>query len=135
MMQEKGREIMVSKITKEKVEAAKNFIEQRYFNMLQLEQQKKEYWDLLNKKMSELGISENQQDNMKKQINHEEALQLRQQRKKLSIYDFKPLRIIGKGAFGEVRLCQWKNSSEPVAVKKLKKSQMIYKNKVMQSRE
>jgi len=72
--------------------------------------------------MSQLGLSQPQQERLKTQINHDEAVQLRQDRKKLSIYDFKPIRIIGKGAFGEVRLCQWKNNSEPVAVKKLKKS-------------
>lgn len=53
----------------------------------------------------------------------------------MSILDFKPVKIIGKGAFGEVRLCKWSKIPEPVAVKKLKKSEMIYKNKVMQSRE
>ncbi len=36
--------------------------------------------------------------------------------------DFTPLKIIGKGAFGEVRLAKWNKTSEPVAVKKLKKS-------------
>ena len=45
------------------------------------------------------------------------------------------MRIVGKGAFGEVRLCRWGQSPAPVAVKKLKKSEMIFKNKVMQSRE
>lgn len=59
---------------------------------------------------------------------------LRQDRKKLTILDFKSVKIIGKGAFGEVRLCKWNKISEPVAVKKLKKSEMIFKNKVMQSR-
>jgi serine/threonine kinase 38 len=43
--------------------------------------------------------------------------------------------VIGKGAFGEVRLCKWVKNGEPVAVKKLKKSEMIFKNKVVQSRE
>lgn len=61
---------------------------------------------------------------------------MREDRKKITIFDFKPVKIIGKGAFGEVRLCKWnKNATEPVAVKKLKKSEMIFKNKVMQSRE
>lgn len=36
--------------------------------------------------------------------------------------DFTPLKIIGKGAFGEVRLCKWLKTAEPVAIKKLKKS-------------
>lgn len=60
---------------------------------------------------------------------------LRQERRKLSIFDFKPIKIIGKGAFGEVRLCKWHQNNDPVAIKKLKKSEMIVKNKVMQSRE
>lgn len=54
---------------------------------------------------------------------------------KLSIRDFPSVKIIGKGAFGEVRLCKWAKNGEPVAVKKLKKAEMIFKNKVVQSRE
>jgi hypothetical protein len=38
------------------VEAAKNFIELRYSKMIQQEQQKKEYWELLNQKMRTLGM-------------------------------------------------------------------------------
>lgn len=45
------------------------------------------------------------------------------------------MKIVGKGAFGEVRLCKWAKTGEPVAVKKLKKCEMIFKNKVVQSRE
>jgi len=103
--------------------------------MLQQEQQKKDYWEQLNQKMQTLGLSAFEQRELKKQINHEEAQQLREERKRITILDFKPVRIIGKGAFGEVRLCRWNKSNDPVAVKKLKKSEMIFKNKVMQSRE
>lgn len=38
------KDVTVSKLTREKVEAAKNFIEQRYSKMIQVEQQKREYW-------------------------------------------------------------------------------------------
>ena len=82
-----------------------------------------------------LGISVNQQEEIKKKVLHEEAEILRQERIKLSIRDFPSVKIVGKGAFGEVRLCKWVKTGEPVAVKKLKKSQMIFKNKVVQSRE
>ena len=44
------------------------------------------------------------------------------ERTKINILDFVPVKIIGKGAFGEVRLCKWEKNGEPVAVKKLKKS-------------
>ena len=40
-MTDKYKDLTVSKTTKEKVEAAKNFIEQRYSKMLHLEQQKR----------------------------------------------------------------------------------------------
>ncbi len=43
--------------------------------------------------------------------------------------DFESIAIIGRGAFGEVRLCRSKNG-ELVAVKKMKKEEMIKKNQV-----
>lgn len=42
--------------------------------------------------------------------------------------DFEPLKIIGRGAFGEVRVCRNKKTNEIVAIKKMKKNEMIQKN-------
>ena len=47
---------------------------------------------------------------------------LRLRRRKLSVDDFQPLTIIGRGAFGEVLLCRKKDTGEVVAMKKLKKA-------------
>jgi serine/threonine kinase 38 len=55
---------------------------------------------------------------------------LRKKRTKISTRDFEPLSIIGKGAFGEVRICREKKSGEVVAIKRLKKKEMIKKNQV-----
>lgn len=44
--------------------------------------------------------------------------------------DFEPINIIGRGAFGEVRLCKWKKTNEVVTLKKMKKSEMVNKNQV-----
>jgi serine/threonine protein kinase len=49
-------------------------------------------------------------------------------RKKITVKDFEPLSIIGRGAFGEVRICKYKETGEVVAMKKMKKSEMLYKN-------
>ena len=49
-------------------------------------------------------------------------------RKKVTAKDFNPIKIIGRGAFGEVRLCKWLETEEIVAVKKMKKHEMINKN-------
>jgi serine/threonine protein kinase len=49
-------------------------------------------------------------------------------RAKISVYDYEPLKIIGRGAFGEVRVCRHKKTGDIVAIKKLKKNEMIHKN-------
>jgi serine/threonine kinase 38 len=46
------------------------------------------------------------------------------------VRDFEPLKIIGRGAFWEVRVCRNKKTAEVVAIKKMKKTEMIYKNQV-----
>ena len=40
------------------------------------------------------------------------------------------MKIIGRGAFGEVRVCRDKRTGEVVAVKKMKKSEMLAKNQI-----
>lgn len=42
--------------------------------------------------------------------------------------DFEPIAIIGRGAFGEVRVRRDKETKEIVAIKKMKKAEMIFKN-------
>lgn len=39
----------------------------------------------------------------------------------MSVKDFDPVSIIGRGAFGEVRVCKYKSTGEILAVKKMKK--------------
>lgn len=50
-------------------------------------------------------------------------------RQKMSAKDFIPIKIIGRGAFGEVRLCRTKEN-QYVAIKKIRKADMIYKNQI-----
>jgi serine/threonine kinase 38 len=40
---------------------------------------------------------------------------------KISVKDFIPRKIIGRGAFGEVRVCRDRKTNEVVAIKKMKK--------------
>jgi serine/threonine kinase 38 len=50
----------------------------------------------------------------------------KKRRQKLTINDFEQIAIIGRGAFGEVKLCRSKYG-EIVAVKKMKKQVMLDK--------
>ena len=47
----------------------------------------------------------------------------------MTVKDFEPVKIIGKGAFGEVRLCK-DTANIFVAVKKLRITDMVRKNQV-----
>ena len=59
---------------------------------------------------------------------------MRQQRKKMNIREFEPLTIIGRGAFGEVRVCRQKNTGNIFAVKKMRKEDMLNKNQLIHVR-
>ena len=54
--------------------------------------------------------------------------ELRRRRQKISKKNFTSLSIIGRGAFGEVRLCRENKTGRIVAIKCLKKKEMIKKN-------
>eukprot|EP01001_Neometanema_parovale_P005455 NODE_1906_length_1566_cov_161.097020_g1813_i0.p1 GENE.NODE_1906_length_1566_cov_161.097020_g1813_i0~~NODE_1906_length_1566_cov_161.097020_g1813_i0.p1 ORF type:complete len:419 (-),score=82.13 NODE_1906_length_1566_cov_161.097020_g1813_i0:200-1456(-) len=61
--------------------------------------------------------------------------QTRRLQKKLTINDFELLTLIGKGAFGEVRLCRKKGETGPImAMKKLKKDDMLNRNQIQHVR-
>jgi serine/threonine kinase 38 len=59
---------------------------------------------------------------------------MRQGRKKMTIREFEPLTIIGRGAFGEVRVCRQKSTGDIVAIKKMRKEDMLKKNQLMHVR-
>ena len=59
---------------------------------------------------------------------------MRKTRKKMSIREFQPLTIIGRGAFGEVRICRQKSTGTIVAIKKMRKEEMLKKNQLMHVR-
>jgi len=81
-----------------------------------------------------MNIPKREIDVIKKEILHKEAISLRMNRTKMNITEFEPLSIIGKGAFGEVRICVHKDTNEVVAIKKLKKQEMCEKNQILHVR-
>jgi serine/threonine protein kinase len=52
----------------------------------------------------------------------------------MNIRDFESITIIGKGAFGEVRVCKYIPTGEIVAVKKMRKDEMYKKNQILHVR-
>ena len=85
-------------------------------------------------RMSQLNLGEEEATKIKEEILHKEGENLRKKRKKISIFDVEPLKIIGKGAFGEVRVCRYIPNGSIVAIKKMKKEEMHKKNQVLHVR-
>lgn len=84
--------------------------------------------DTLINKMVDDGLSPDEQLKIKEKLQQEKKKIYRESRLKYTPSDFEHIAIIGRGAFGEVRLCRWKKTGNIVAMKKLKKTEMIKKN-------
>lgn len=117
--------------TYERVKIAKSYIEKKYKLKKQDEEEKKQEWQQIISKLEESNFSKIEKDIIKQNLLKYEGENLRNARKKNSIYQFESLAIIGRGAFGEVRVCRVKDSGEIVAVKKMKKVEMHKKNQVL----
>ena len=120
----------VSALSLEKAQFAKTYIEMKYSKLKKEESEKKEEWEELNKRMDVMGLSSNEKKVLKDEILHKEAESYRLKRKEITVYDFEPITIIGRGAFGEVRIVKNKNTGEILAMKKINKGEMVRKNQV-----
>lgn len=58
---------------------------------------------------------------------------LRLKRTKMGLNDFRTVKVIGKGAFGEVRVVQKADTGRIYAMKTLKKEEMLKKDQVRSS--
>ncbi|KAH9764336.1 AGC kinase family protein [Citrus sinensis] len=119
-----------SNVTKQKVAAAKQYIENHYKKQMKSLEERKERRNILEKKLADAEVSEEEQNNLLKYLEKKETEYMRLQRHKMGADDFEPLTMIGKGAFGEVRVCREKATGHVYAMKKLKKSEMLRRGQV-----
>ncbi|XP_047172775.1 serine/threonine-protein kinase 38-like [Vigna umbellata] len=123
-------EAVLSSVTKQKVAAAKQYIENHYKEQMKNLQERKERRTILEKKLADADVSEEDQNNLLNFLEKKETEYMRLQRHKMGVDDFELLTMIGKGAFGEVRVCREKTSGHVYAMKKLKKSEMLRRGQV-----
>ncbi|THU61151.1 hypothetical protein C4D60_Mb07t20260 [Musa balbisiana] len=142
----------------ERVAAAKKFIENHYRNQMKNIQERKERLVLallspdcllgnfpldleqldlsflgrwfLERQLASSQVSKEEQLSLLKDLERKETEYMRLKRHKICVDDFELLTIIGRGAFGEVRLCREKSSGNIYAMKKLKKSEMVSRGQV-----
>ncbi|XP_020249658.1 serine/threonine-protein kinase 38-like [Asparagus officinalis] len=97
--------------------------------MKHLKQRQERRW-ILERELQESDVSEEQQMNLMKQLEQKETEYMRLQRNKMGVDDFELLTMIGKGAFGEVRVCREKATGNIYAMKKLNKTEMLRRGQV-----
>ncbi|KAL6564486.1 hypothetical protein OROMI_015936 [Orobanche minor] len=119
-----------SNLTKQRVAAAKQYIENHYKEQMKNLQERRERRNLLEKKLADADVSEEDQNNLLKFLEKKETEYMRLQRHKMGADDFELLTMIGKGAFGEVRVCRERTTGSVYAMKKLKKSEMLRRGQV-----
>jgi serine/threonine kinase 38 len=119
-----------SSATKQKVAAAKQYIEKHYKEQMKNLQERKERRNMLERKLADAEVPEEEQNKLLKSLDKRETEYMRRQRHKMVADDFEPLTMIGKGAFGEVRICREKTTQHVYAMKKLKKSEMLRRGQV-----
>ncbi|KAL3942342.1 MAG: hypothetical protein SGBAC_003441 [Bacillariaceae sp.] len=117
----------------ERANRAKELLSSRYVGLKRQQEGKKTRKMQLERQMQ--GIPEDKKREMRKHLEQEEMILQKQSRKTMSPADFESLTVVGRGAFGEVRLVrdQQKNANEPVniyALKSMKKEMMVLKNQV-----
>ncbi|CAG9315864.1 unnamed protein product [Blepharisma stoltei] len=120
----------ISSVTRDRAQLAKAYIEGRFSKLKEEEEGRREEWQELNKIMDELCLSSSERSMIKQEILHKEAELLREKRQKITVYDFESIAIIGKGAFGEVRVVRKKGTGEVFALKKMDKAEMVCKNQI-----
>lgn len=75
-------------------------------------------------------MSEERKNRRRQQLGKQESSFLRLRRLRLTADDFLTVKVIGKGAFGEVRLVQKKDTGKIYAMKTLLKSEMFKKDQL-----
>ncbi|KAG5350176.1 hypothetical protein C0989_012384 [Termitomyces sp. Mn162] len=73
-------------------------------------------------------MSEERKQRQLQQLGKKESTYLRLRRTKLGLNDFRTVKVIGKGAFGEVRLVQKVDTGKIYAMKTLQKEEMLKKD-------
>ncbi|XP_052395064.1 serine/threonine-protein kinase 38 isoform X1 [Carassius gibelio] len=121
---------LMSNHTKERVTMAKVTLENFYSNLITQHEEREMRQQKLEKVMDEEGLPDEEKRMRRSQHARKETEFLRLKRTRLGLDDFESLKVIGRGAFGEVRLVQKKDTGHVYAMKILRKADMLQKEQV-----
>ena len=116
----------INEETFQRVVSAKKYIERKY-NMIKLKRVEN---NILQEKLNNSGLPEAKRLEIINEINQKEIQNIQKRLEKLSVKNYQSLSIIGRGAFGEVHICRDLRTGEIVAIKKIKKENLLKKNQI-----
>ncbi|XP_056409746.1 serine/threonine-protein kinase 38-like isoform X1 [Hyla sarda] len=120
----------MSNHTRERVTVAKLTLETFYSNLILQHEERETRQKKLEIAMNEEGLGDDEKRLRRSQHARKETEFLRLKRTRLGLDDFESLKVIGRGAFGEVRLVQKKDTGHIYAMKILRKADMLEKEQV-----
>jgi len=121
------------KMLEERANRAKELLSKKHRGLRKDQVEKKARKLQLERSM--VGLSETKKHTLRSQLEIEENLVKKESRKKIAPGDFESLAIVGRGAFGEVRLVRRRPGDDAddgriYALKSMKKEMMVMKNQV-----
>ena len=120
-----------SDATQRRVAAAKKYIEEMYKTQAQALRDRRMRRSVLERELEQQSdLPREAKEDAMKDLARKETEYTRLMRQRHCADDFEPLAIIGRGAFGEVRIVREKATGQIQAMKKLKKSEMLRRGQV-----
>ena len=116
--------------TLDKATKAKLTLENYYSNLIAQHRERQERLRRLEESLNDKGLEDSVIAEKRNQHAAKETEFLRLKRSRLGVDDFDPIKVIGKGAFGEVRLVQKVDTGHVYAMKILRKCDMVEKEQV-----
>lgn len=133
-MSANGAPYSYSNHTLEKVAKTKATLESFYANLITQHQERKNRWKVLEMNMQQQGLTEEEKKESRSHLAKKETEFLRLRRSRIGKEDFDSLKVVGRGAFGEVRLVQKHDTGHVYAMKILRKADMLEKEQVAHAR-
>ena len=120
----------ISEETINKSLAAKLYIEQHFSRLMKDLKDRKERREKLEMEMESAELKPRVRAELRHELEQKETVYMRMRRQRMTEKAFEKIRVIGRGAFGEVWIVRKKDSGEILAMKKLKKDEMLKKEQV-----
>lgn len=114
----------------ERAQATRAYLEQRKRQQLEDQAARRALRTELTRILGDPTISDAEKARLQEEIETKLRQQAREARKRYSTSDFEPLVVIGRGAFGEVKLVRSREDGRIFAMKTMRKEAMILKNQV-----